>query len=187
MTQLENTPTSSQDARRDSSLDSRARGSRSPPQPQNSSKVNRTPPFVSMDTALENDIKRRFLDMEVSIKLSEMAKLAPKFRNTLFREDTPGEPRASSSNALVLYRDSDELIRPPVNVASGQIITDRRRSVPVGDAPETDEGIYSLPLLYTDVRINQFMVRGMLDSGLGLNVIGKREARELSHPIRRDP
>ncbi|KAJ6102679.1 hypothetical protein N7486_005106 [Penicillium sp. IBT 16267x] len=153
---------------------------------QGSSKSSKTPPFASMDTALENDIKKRFLDMEVSIKLSEMAKIAPKFRNILFREDAPSETRAMSSNALVPYQSPNPIPLSSVNTTHARIVTDLRRSIPVRGVSD-DDGLYSLPLLYTDVRIEQFVLRGMLDSGSGLNVIGRKQAKELSHPIRRDP
>jgi hypothetical protein len=179
-TQLDMSTPSSRQVSLESSTDSQTRPG------QASSKSSKTPPFASMDTALENDIKKRFLDMEVSIKLSEMAKIAPKFRNILFREDAPTETRATSSNALVPYQNPNPIPLSSVNTTHARIVTDLRRSVPVQGVSD-DDGLYSLPLLYTDVRIEQFVLRGMLDSGSGLNVIGRKQAKELSHPIRRDP
>ncbi|KAJ5110151.1 hypothetical protein N7532_002796 [Penicillium argentinense] len=162
------------------------------------SQVKKTAPYMTSTAALEALVKRRVLDTKVDLTVEEMGRIIPRLKTNLFR-DTEGlrpaipQPTSQSANVTNVTQltpsgyGGDDHLQVAVGNVHPSTYRDDRRSTVAEDRVETHRDVYSLGLLYSEVIVAGYMLRGMIDSGSGVDVMGRKQAETLGLPIKQDP
>ncbi|KAJ5112806.1 Zinc knuckle domain containing protein [Penicillium argentinense] len=165
------------------------------------SQVKKTAPYMTSTAALEALVKRRVLDTKVDLTVEEMGRIIPRLKTNLFRDTEglrPAIPQPTSQSENVTNVTNATQLTPSryggddhLQVAVGNVhpstYRDDRRSTVVEDRVETHRDVYSLGRLYSEVIVAGYMLRGMIDSGSGVDVMGRKQAETLGLPIKQDP
>jgi hypothetical protein len=162
------------------------------------SQTKKTAPYMASTASVEALVKRRVLDTKVDLTVEEMGRIIPRLKTNLFR-DTEGlrpavpQPVSQSANVMNVAQlvpsgyGGDDHLQVAVAAIHPSMYRDDRRSTVVEDWVETHRDVYSLGLLYTEVIVAGYMLRGMIDSGSGVDVMGRKQAETLGLPIKQDP